>query len=854
MELAFAGLHQLCAPMLDRVEHLPGPQRDAWRVTFGLTEGIPPDRFLVGVAALSLLSEVAEEQPLICLVDDAQWLDRASVQCLAFVARRLMAERIGLIFAVRRPSDERALMGLPELEVGRLSDQNARLLLASAIRGPVDEQVRDRIVAETRGNPLALLELHQGLTPAELAGGFGLPTTRPLSSHLEQGFLRRLSALPADTQQLLLIAAAEPVGDVALLRRAAQRLGISAAAAGPAENDGLIELGARVRFRHPLVRSAVYRQASPEQRRAVHRALAEATDLEVDPDRGAWHRAQATSEPDENVAGQLERSAGRAQARGGLAAAATFLEQAARLTVDPMRRADRSIAAARAKYQVGAPDAARDLLAAVESGPLDELLRARIGLLRGQMAFASGRSSDGPLLLLEAARRLEPIDVRLARETYLDALSAAMFVGRLDGGVGLLAVAKAARGAPVMPQPVRPLDLLLDGLALLITDGYAVAAPVVRRALSAFRGDEISPGDKIRWLFLACRSAHDMWDDEGWDAFSAQQVRIARDAGALAVLPLALTQRIGLELHAGGFADAASLVAEAESVTEATGNGLPRYGAMALASWQGRDGDASQLMAATLDDVTTRGEGMALGLVQYTSAVLHNGLGRYGEALAAAELASAYPEELGFSNWGLVELIEAAVRSGQAAHAAGALERLAATTRPCGTEWGLGIEARSRALVSDGEVAERLYREAIERLGRSRAVMALARAHLVYGEWLRRESRRVDGRTQLRTAHEMFVSIGAHAFAERARRELLATGETVRKRTLDTRDELTAQERQIAWLARDGHTNSEIGAELFLSSRTVEYHLHKVFTKLRITSRRELRKELPGRDAVAVPG
>jgi DNA-binding CsgD family transcriptional regulator len=843
MELAFAGLHQLCAPMLDRLGRLPGPQRDALGTAFGLSAGDAPDRFLVGVAALGLLGEAAEERPLVCVVDDAQWLDRASAQALAFAARRLSAEAVAIVFAVREDGDGHEFSGLPDLLVEGLSDADARALLGSVIRGPLDERVRDRIVAETRGNPLALLELPRGLSAAQLAGGFGGCTdTAALSGQIEESFLRRLDQLPAQTRRLLLVASAEPMGEPVLLWRAAQRLGIGVEAAAPAAASGLCEFGPRVRFRHPLVRSAVYRSASSEDRKGAHRALAEVTDPDVDPDRRAWHRAQAAAGPDEDVAQELERSAGRAQARGGLAAAAGFLEHAAELTIDPARRAQRALAAAQAKFQAGAPDAALDLLASVEAGPLDELQRARVDLLRAQIAFAVDRGHDAPPLLLKAAKELEPLDAGLARETYLDAVSAAMFVGRLAGSGGVLEVAQAVRAASPPSQPVRAPDLLLDGLALLITDGYAAGMPMLRQALSAFRSEDISREEGIRWLWLACHTAALLWDDETWDVLSARHVELAREAGALTVLPIALCSRIGLHLHAGELAAAAALIEEVDEVTEATGTRFAPYGALALAACQGREEDARELIDASMHEVVGHGEGIGMAAIEWATAVLYNGIGRYEDALAAAQ-ASEYPQD---ANPSLSELIEAAARSGKPGRAAHALERLAGTTRPTGSDWALGIEARCRALLSQGQVAEDLHREAIDRLGRTRVRVELARAHLLYGEWLRRERRRIDAREQLRTAHEMLRDMGIDGFAQRAARELRATGETARKRTLETSDQLTAQEAQIAHLARGGLTNPEIGSQLFISPRTVEYHLHKVFAKLDINSRKQLDRVLAG--------
>jgi DNA-binding CsgD family transcriptional regulator/tetratricopeptide (TPR) repeat protein len=838
MELAFAALQQLCAPMLDRLGRLPGPQHAALGTAFGLSEGIVPDRFLVGLAALSLLSEVAEERPLLCVVDDAQWLDRASAQALTFVARRLLAESVAMVFAAREPSEE--LRGLPELVVRGLRHDDARELLASVIRGPLDELVGERIVAETRGNPLALLELPRGFIPAELAGGFGLGSTLSLSGRIEESYQRRLEALPADTQRLLLVAAAEPVGDPLLVWRAAERMGMSVEAGDLAATAGLLEFGGQVRFRHPLVRSAVYRAASPGDRRRVHGALAEATDPKVDPDRRAWHRAQATPGPDEDVAVELERSAGRAQARGGLAAAAAFLERAVELTLDPARRGERALAAAQAKQQAGAPDAALGLLAIAEEGPLDELQRARADLLRAQIAFAVNRGSDAPPLLLRAAKRLEPLDVVLARETYLDAFGAAMFAGRLATGSGLRNVATTARAAPPSSQPLRAPDLLLDGLARRFTDGYAAGAPMLKRALGAFRSKDLPREEGLRWLWLACTTAVDLWDDESWEVLADRHLQLVRDAGALAVLPIALSTRGAVHMYAGELNAAAALLEEVKAVTEATGSPLAPHGALALAAIQGHEAEAARLIDATVSDVERRGEGIGLAVVHWASSMLYNGLGRYEEALTAAQKANEKSEAQVGAMWAPVELVEAATRSGNRDRAAVALQELTEMTRASGTDWALGIEARSRALLSENEAAERRYREAIDRLGRTRVRVELARAHLVYGEWLRRERRRRDAREQLRTAHELFVSMGTEAFAERAARELLATGEHARKRSVETSGQLTAQETQIGRLARAGLSNSEIGARLFISPRTVEYHLHKVFTKLDISSRNQL--------------
>ncbi|HEY2600298.1 MAG TPA: LuxR C-terminal-related transcriptional regulator [Thermoleophilaceae bacterium] len=840
MELAFAALQQLCAPMLDRLGQLPAPQQDALGVAFGLRAGNAPDRFLVGLAVLSLLAEVAEDQPLLCVVDDAQWLDRASAQALVFVARRLLAESVALVLVTREAGDE--LEGLPKLALEGLRDGDARALLGSVLRVPLDERVRERLVAETRGNPLALLELPRGLTPAELAGGFGLPGSPGLSGRIEDSFRRRLAGLPAETQRLLLVAAADPVGDPVLVWQAADRLAIGVQAA--AETDGLLTVGASVTFRHPLVRSSVYRAASLADRQAAHRALADATDPEVDPDRRAWHLAQATSGLDEDVAFELERSAGRAKARGGFAAAAAFLERATALTPEPSSRARRALAAAQAKYEAGAFDAALRLVAIAESGPLNELQRAQTELLRGQIAFSLGRGRDAQPLLLKAAKRLEPLDQRLARETYLDALSTVFFPGLLASGESVLETAQAARAAPPSSQPPYASDLLLDGLALLITEGYAAGTPMLRRAVNAFRGEDIRREQGHRWLSLASRVAAFLWDDEAWDAISARFAQIARDAGALSVLPLALTSRAGVHVFAGEFATAASLVEEVAAVNEATGGRLTPWAALARVTYEGRPAEGFQLIEAATKELAGRGEGQGLTFIHWVTAVLHNGLGRYEEAFAAAQQAGEDTHPSWWRNYGWVELIEAAVRSGKPEPAVAALGRLSQATGASGTDWALGVEARSRALLSDGEAAEARYREAIERLARTRVRVELARGHLLYGEWLRRERRRLDAREQLRTAHELFTQFGMEAFAERARVELEATGEHARKRTVETVDDLTPREAQIAHLAADGATNREIGSQLFISPRTVDYHLRKVFRKLGVKSRHQLKQHL----------
>jgi DNA-binding CsgD family transcriptional regulator len=849
MELAYAGLHQLCASLLDRLDRLPMPQRQALEIAYGLSAGGAPDRFLVGLAVLSLLSEAGDERPILCLVDDAQWLDRASALTLAFVARRLLAERVGIVFAAREPGEE--LAHLPELEVRGLLRDDARVLLGASVWLRLDEPVRDRIVDETHGNPLALLELPRGLTARQLAGGFGLIEAQGLAGRIEESFVRRVETLPDDARRLLLVAAAEPIGDPLLLLAASERLGIAVSAVD-AETDGLLALGERVAFRHPLVRSAVYRTATREQRREVHLALAEATDRSVDPDRRAWHLATAAAGPDEPVAAALEESAGRAQARGGLAAAAAFLHRAVVLSGDPQQRVRRALAAAQASLDAGIFEGASELLALAEASTADELQVAHVELLRGQIAFASSMGPTAPPLLLKAAKRLERLDPELARDTYLDAWGAAFFAGRLAAAGSLVEVSRAATSAPRSTGPLRPSDLMLDGLSTLAMEGRAAAAPLLRRAMAAF-ADEASLGqENFRWGWLTTISAKLIWDEDSWHTVSARYLREGRDAGALARLPIDLTDWAFFATWCGDFGAAAVAIAELEAITKATGTHIAPYAQLLLAAFRGQT-DAVSLIESTIRDAGSSGQELGVQWAEWVSAILFNGLARYDRALIFAQRAADETPQLQFAPWASTELVEAAVRSARPDVAAGALERVVAATAACNTDWSLGIQARCRALLAKGKSAERLHREAIERLARTRLRPELARAHLLYGEWLRRENRRADAREQLRSAHEMLVTIGMEGFAERARKELQATGEKVRKRTVETRDDLTPQERQIAGLARDGMSNPEIGARLFLSPRTVEWHLRNVFGKLDIRSRRELANALPRSDSHLVP-
>jgi DNA-binding CsgD family transcriptional regulator len=833
MELAFAALQQLCSPSLDLIESLPAPQRDAVEVALGLSAGQTPNPFLVGLAVLNLLSEASAQQPLLCIVDDAQWLDRESGRVLAFVARRLLAERIVIVFAARDPIH--ALAGFAELRVEPLGHRNARALLDSVLPGRLDERVLERIVAETRGNPLALLELPRGLTPAQLAGGFGLTAAVPLSTGIEQSFTRRLARLPRDSRRLLLLASAEPLGDPALLWRAAKELGISEQAANAVESEGFVVLDGAVTFRHPLVRSAVYSSAEPDERRAIHRALAKATDPEVDPDRRAWHRAQAAAAPDEEVAAELERSAGRAQARGGFAAVAGFLERAASLTPESRRRAERRLAAAGAKRDAGDLEAALELLAGIEPDALDESGLARAELLQAQIALAQQRGSEAGPLFLSAASRLEPLDPELARETYLEALGGAM-ANDIEVAGGAPAVAAAVRTAPPGRTVRRVDDVLLDAFATRVIDGYARAAPLFAEALALELATDV---DRYSLSLSRFRNnnvvALELWDADAAYQLAEREVQAARDAGALMHLQFALSFLLRNNIVAGELTSAALQLDEANLIAEATGNQRLVNAPMILAAWRGDDARASDLIEAGSEEAIARGWASN----SYARAVLANGLGRHEVARDAVwELFRS--DAIGYATLLVTELVEAASRTADRELLEYAGDWLSERTRVLNSAWARGIEARTRALSTEGDAADRLYRESIANLSGPRLRLELARAHLLYGEWLRRERRRLDAREHLRVALEAFAGIGANAFANRAERELLATGEHARKRTIETRDQLTPQEEQISRLVAQGETNREIAAQLFISPSTVEYHLRKVFRKLGLKSRTQL--------------
>ncbi|GAA2419340.1 LuxR family transcriptional regulator [Nonomuraea africana] len=835
-EIPYAALQQVCAPLLDHLDRLPEAQRGALTTAFGLSRGKPPGQLLIALAVLGLLAEAAADEPLVCVVDDAEWLDGLSGAILASVARRLHAESVALVFAVSTsataPAQANAeyLAGLPELRVDGLGDDDARALLDSVLPEPVDPQVRDRIVAEARGNPLALLELPRGLSPAELAFGFDGARSASPASRVEEDYRRQIAALPADTRQLVLAAAVEAVGDGTLLLRALERLGIGPEAAAPARIDGLMEIGARVRFRHPLVRAAARRSADAAELREVHRALAEVIDPSREPDRRAWHRAQAAVATDEEVAEELERSIGHALARGGYAAVAHVLERAAELSADSTAHAARLLVAADAYLTAGMPVRVPQLLDIAGTAPLDPKRQAHAERLRAQAAFALTHGRAAGPRLLAAAQRLAELEPTAARETYLWALGVALHAGPLAGED----LHRAAAGARAVPPGTDAVGLLLTGLATWVLDGHAAAVPELRRALRT-----LSEDDDLRLLWLAAPASHAVWDDETWYQLSERAVAHARATGALSLLPAALSSRAGALIQAGRFADAAALTDQIDALGRATGLVPDLCPALTLAAARGREAEARELIDTVLRDADAYGEGRLNGMADVAAALLYNGLGEYPAAMRAAQRAAGR-DDLGVGNWALVESVEAAARAGETGIASRARERLSERTRSAGSDWALGVQALADALAGSPGEAEDRYREAIEQLSTTRLDLLVARARLLYGEWLRRAGRRTDARDELRAAHHAFAAMGAEAFARRAGRELQATGETVQSRTNGPRDELTPQETQVARLAVAGRTNAEIGAALFLSPRTVEWHLRKVFTKLRIATRREL--------------
>ena len=851
--LGYAGLHRFLLPFADRLERLPGPQRDALRSTFGLVAGPPADRFLVALAVLTLLAEVASAAPLVCVVDDVQWLDPESAVVLGFVARRLYAERVVLLFAVRVPDlEQSALAGLPELAVGGLDNQAALELLASLAPGRLSPAVGARIVTETGGNPLALAEVIRELSPAQLAGTEVLPQPLPVGGSLEEVFGRRVRRLPRETRLLLAVAAAEPAASQALVWRAAAQLGIDPEAAMAADLGGLAEIGPQVVFRHPLVRSVVYYHLPLRQRRRIHQALATVA-YRDEPDRVAWHLGMAASGPDEAVAARLEQAAGRARDRGGYAARVTFLARAAELSEEDSPRARRLLAASDAALAAGQPSRAGALLEEATPKLGDPLARAQARRLHGTLRLALGQAGEAPSVLLEAARALAPADVRGAREALLGALEAALYIGWSASRAMLAEIARAAPALPAAGGPeVSATDLLLDGFAARAAAGYPAAVPLLRRAIAKLGAGDLSPQEGLRGLALGCVAAADLLDDQAQHALASRWVRLSRDYGALTALPVALNlQSTFAEVPAGRFDAARACCAERSEISAATRNPgiVGTAGTVELfeLAWRGHETETRRVAVAVAREAIDAGHGAQSIFAKSCLAVLELGLGNYQAALQSA--LGVYEDDAPFlGTQVLPDLVEAAARCGETGLAEAALGRLAERAAAAATPLALGLLARSRALLAGDADAGPLYEQAIEHLKACRSAPQLARGYLLYGEWLRRQRRRRDARGQLRIAHDMFTSMGAEAFAERARIELLATGERARQPTAEAQEELTPQEAQIARLVSAGDSNRDIAAQLFLSPSTVDYHLRKVFRKTGVTSRTQLARALAADD------
>jgi len=838
-ELSFAALHQLLLPFLERLDHLPAPLRKALEIAFGLREGGPPDRFLVGLASLTLLSSAATARSLLCVADDVQWLDQESAGVLAFVARRLHADAIGMLFAVRDPSERHvSLDGLPSLRVPGLGPADARQLLASTAADEVHSDVSERIIVQTGGNPLALIELGRELAPRQLTGQIALPEPLPVGRSLQARFLSQVRGLPAATQILLLTAAADPTGDPALLWRAGQHLGFGLNAAGPAEAQELVTFGPIVSFRHPLVRSAIYHGATLMDRQRVHHALAEATDLSSSADLQAWHRSEAATEPDEAVAAELERAAERAKSRGGWAATGAYLTRSAVLTPDAAVRLRRVLAAVQADNIAGASLRAQALLDSVAGQIDDPHQRVVAQRLQGAIHYALSQPAKTASILLGAARQIAPIDVGQARDALLDALAASRVSGRLAAtGASSADIAQAARSLPLPAQSGSIGDLLLDADTALLLDGLEAAAPLLSRAVATLQELPMDSPDLLTWTGIGCWAAGALGDDHALNSLASRLEKQARDQCAVPALSNALLFTGVSELFAGALGQARAHFTERGAIEEALGDDCD-VGEVVVLAWQGLASDTRAQAAAATRAAAERGLGWKLVWLEYALAVLELGLGHYEEALASAP--HGYEENVILSAFALPDLIEAAVRCGQLTVAQNALDRVGLRTAASPTPLAMGLLARSRALLADGPDAEAQYLEAIAHLRHARGVSHLARAHLLYGEWLRRAKRRRDAREHLLTAHTMFETMGAGAFAERARLELAATGQTARTRSPGHNGGLTPQELHVAVLAAAGSTNPEIAAQLFISPKTVEYHLGKVFQKLGVGSRRQL--------------
>jgi DNA-binding CsgD family transcriptional regulator len=845
INLEFAALHQLLIPFIRDIEDLPGPQRQAMRVAFGMDEGPPADRFLVGLAALTLLARAAEERPVLCLIDDAEWLDTESAHALGFVARRLYADRVGMLVVQSEPAAADAFEQFPQVRVGGLPAAEAGRLLRSVVGAPVADRVLDRILADTERNPLALVEIGTEFTPDELAGRASLPEPVPLSRRLVDRFSRQVRELDPDTQAFLLLAAAGVLGDRAVLWRAARRGGIDAdTAAANAESAGLVQLSASsVQFRYPLIRSAIYHGAADQDRRRAHLLLSEATSG-THPDLQAWHQGAAATGPDEDVASALERAAGDAQARGGYAARAGLLRRSIELTPDDGLRARREIALAEAELMSGHPDKARDLADAALGRLTDPGARAAGERLRGEILFVQGNAAESAKVLADAARSLDP-DRPAGRET----MAAAMWAAVWAGPVQTRDMAITAAACPHLARSEASVaDLLLEGYEARFTAGYGAAVEPFRAAISVLRSADLEPDAGLRWYAMGAEAAGSLWDADALLDIAGRFVRTARARGALIQLPVALAMQAIADWVAGRLADAEDRWTEMREIIAASDSwpvlGIDSRGEGLVLAYTGRVAAAKAAGASQIRECTARGQGGIADIGRAIVAIADMCDRDYDSAEFAA--ATVVGHDQAFTTEAILpELVETAWRSDHHREALNAFGVLSERTLAAGTPWALGVRSRCAALIEEDDRAEDAYQEAISQLQRSRATVELARSHLFYGQWLRRAKRRREARHQLRAAYDMFDAMGADAFTDLASAELSATGERARARRPETTFDLTPQEARVAGLAAEGETNNQIAAELFVSPRTVEYHLGKVFRKLGVTSRAQLARRLP---------
>jgi DNA-binding CsgD family transcriptional regulator len=837
ISMEFGGLHQLLVPCLTQLDELPPPQRGALRVAFGQEAGPPPERFLVGLATLTLLSRAAEAQPLLCVIDDAHWLDPESAQVLGFVARRLHADRVGLIAGVGEPAAQQVFEQLASITVDGLPDAEARELLSSVAGGALNAQVVDRILADTRNNPLALVELGTQYTADQLSGRAGRPEPLPLGQRLQEHFLRQVRSLPPDAQAFALLAAADPGGERGRLWRAAAQAGLDpdTAAAETAEAGVLEFPGSSVRFRYPLLRSAVYHGASAVDRRQAHRAWSE----ESHQDLRAWHLAAAATAPDEELAAELQQTAERAGTRGGYAARAALLRRSAELTPDDADRARREVAVAEARLMAGDPVGAQDMLGGAGPRLTGVTARSQAHRLEGAIRFAQGDPAESARILASASQALADDD-RMARDTMLLALHAATWAGPAQ----TREIARAARLFPRVPEVSASVgDLLLEGYSARFTLGYEASVAPFRAAVTALLADDLDSAVGLRWFGLGTAAAGSLWDDQATLDLSDRWVKMARVAGAFTTLPVALAFNAVSESMAGHFREADTRWAlMREVLTMSSGPGVLGVDSSSnalLLAYRGQLTEARATGLAQVRESEARGQGGPADFGRYIVAMAGLFDGDYAAAMSNAQAVieedPAYTAEVT-----LPELIESAVLAGDYEAAATAHKTLSGRALAAGTPWALGLHARCEALLAEGADAEDSYRESISQLKRCRMAVDLARAHLLYGQWLRRAKRRRDAREQLRTAHEMFAAMGADRFAERAAAELRATGERARARTPEAAIDLTPQEARVADLAAAGASDSEIAAQLFISPSTVDYHLRKVFRKLNVTSRTQL--------------